>query len=118
MCTRFSVRTLLFFILMVAAFLAGRQSRELYPTLWFLGRIRPVVPPQTAYVESGSTLYVATSGKVPRLAVRDRTICDAQPDSPSQFRLLAKKPGSTTVLYWTEGSDEPAELSVVVAANP
>jgi hypothetical protein len=117
-CTRFSVRMLLFFILMVAAFLAGRRSRELYPSLWFLGRTQTVVPPQTAYVETGSTLYVATSGPVPRLWVRDPAICNAQPDRPSQFRLLPKKPGSTTVLYWLQGSDEPVELSVVVAANP
>jgi Flp pilus assembly secretin CpaC len=116
-CARFSVRSLFFFVLMIAAFLAGRQSRELYPSLWFLGRTRPSIPPQTAYVDSGSTLYVATSGNVPRLYVRDHSICDAQPDTPSQFRLLAKKPGTTTVLYWTEGSEEPVELSVVVAAH-
>jgi hypothetical protein len=66
-CARFSVRSLFFFVLMIAAFLAGRQSRELYPSLWFLGRTRPSIPPQTAYVDSGSTLYVATSGNVPRL---------------------------------------------------
>jgi hypothetical protein len=102
---------------MIATFLAGRQSREFYPSLWFLGRTQPSIPPRTAYIECGSTLYLATNRKVTRLAVRDLAICYAQADTPSQLRLLPKKPGTTTVLYWMEGSAEPVELSVVVAAS-
>jgi hypothetical protein len=32
-CARFSVRSLFFLVLLIGAFLAGRQSRELYPSL-------------------------------------------------------------------------------------
>ena len=117
-CLRFSVRSVLIGMLLVAAFLAGRQSRELYPSLWFLGRVEPAIPPKTAYVETGSTLYVATNLKIPRLAVHNRAICEAQPDTTNQFRLLGKKAGTTTVLYWLEGREEPVELSVVVAPRP
>jgi Flp pilus assembly secretin CpaC len=103
---------------MLAAFLAGRRSRELYPALWFLGRVEPAIPPKTAYVETGSTLYVATNLKVPRLAVGNRSICEAQPDTPTQFQLMGKTAGTTTVLFWLEGREEPVELSVVVAPKP
>ncbi|MEX2138090.1 MAG: pilus assembly protein N-terminal domain-containing protein [Pirellulales bacterium] len=115
---RFSVRSMLVAMLVIAAFFAGRHSRELYPSLWFLGRTEPAVLRQSAYIEAGSTLYLKTNLPVHRLAVRDQTVCEAAADSPSQLRLLAKKPGSTSVLYWQQGREEPAELSIVVAANP
>jgi hypothetical protein len=114
---RFSLRSMLVVVLIIAALLAGRLSREFYPSLWFLGRPRLSVPPQTAYVEAGATLYVATNRPVPQMAVRDQTICEAAADSPTQLRLLGKKPGTTTVLDWLQRREEPVELSVIVAAS-
>jgi len=107
---RFRLTTLLWLMIVVAAFFGGRRSVEISP--WATPATRNNTQPFNLTV--GKSFQFRSNSKMPRVTVNQPSVCNVTPLSSHWIQVNAFQPGSTSIQVWSDKSNQPQLLQVVV----
>lgn len=95
------------------------RKRHLKTILTALGLVMSLAPARAAgiMVAAGGQHVVNIKGQITRIAVGDPAIANVQLVSTHQLRVLGQKRGSTDLLVWINGNDDPARFHLAVGAD-
>lgn len=72
---------------------------------------------QDIAVPAGSQQIVDTAGEISRIAIGDPNIADVKLISARQLRVVGSKAGTTDLMVWHRGKDQPETFHIAVGAD-
>jgi len=112
---RFRTNSLLWLVVVVAAFFVGRQSSQNggYLTQSFY-RIWPSAAALRFVPQKDGTMIITDRAGAQKMWISDATVCTAVPTSSDRGRLTPGVDGIANVHYWRPGATTPFHSLIVV----
>jgi Flp pilus assembly secretin CpaC len=108
---QFRIATLLWLMVCVASFFAGRHWDEVAKAV----RPRAVVTFNTdLHILNGTNALFDAHMPVTRIRIADPAIATITPETQNTFTVTARRKGTTTIRLWSESANQTATCDVTV----